>query len=122
MFLDKIAFQDQSLDFRMCHNDFKISDMGNHCPDFWRMILTGLEILPHTILENHCLSHINNPSLSVFHKIDAWTVRQQFQLFLYNISHTLTSFHLLYITTIYPMNMKIPDNFTVYTIHYSFQA
>ena len=79
-FLDQVAFQRQCFHLAVHLNRFKIRNMRNHCPHFWRMVFGGLKILPDTVLQNLCFSDIYNRTGIIQHFIYARLFGEQSDL------------------------------------------
>ena len=84
MLLDQVGFQNQRLQFRDCHNIFKSADFRDHPLDLRAFFIPFLKILADPVLQNDCLSDVDDRIMLVMHNIDAWTGREFFQFFLNN--------------------------------------
>ena len=92
MLLDEVALEDQRLDLRVRHDDFKIRDVRDHCLDLRRVVLVVLEVLAHAVLEDDRLADVDDATRRVLHDVDAGAVRQQLEFLCDNVRQSLTTF------------------------------
>ena len=76
MLFDQVAFQDKSLQLRVCNNILKPPDMRHHLFDLDALVPAALEILPYPVLQADRLADINDMIILVMHNIDPGTSRQ----------------------------------------------
>ena len=87
VFFDEIALQDKRFNFRPSQDRFKIRHFGHHRPHLRGLIAAALKILPYAIFQHHCLAHINDFALGVFHEVDPRRRRQKLEFFRHDVRH-----------------------------------
>ena len=76
MLLDQVAFQNKSLQFRICHNILKPPYMCHHLLYLDALIPAALKILSHPVLQADRLADINDMVIFVMHDVDSGPARQ----------------------------------------------
>ena len=89
--LNQVALQHECLQLRVCHNILKAGDMCHHLFNLGTLVSAALKILPHTIFQADCLTHINDRIFFIVHNINA-RLGGKFLQFLLNIKHPLAPY------------------------------
>ncbi|MPM33463.1 hypothetical protein SDC9_80038 [bioreactor metagenome] len=76
--LDEVRFQRKGFRLVGDANVLEILDLPHHGGDLRRVVLAGLEVLPHAILERNCFSNVNHLACGVEHLVHAGRGGEQF--------------------------------------------
>ena len=82
VFLDQIALQHKSFQFRIRYDILKPADPGHHLLNLGALVPAALKVLAHPVAQAHRFSHIDNGVAGIVHQIHAGSGRQLFQFFL----------------------------------------
>ena len=83
VFLDQITFKHKRFHLRSGDNILKIRNLRHHTRNLRRsaMSMSGLKILPYTVVETDCLAHVENIIIFAMHDIHTRALRKLPQLF-----------------------------------------
>ena len=76
VFLDQVAFQNQSFDLAVGHDGFKVFHMADQRFHFDRMSARCPEVAVDPVIQIFCLAYVDNPAGAVVHEVHAGLMGQ----------------------------------------------